>query len=114
MNVVTLDGFKAEADYLACLEKRKLAGAFHLIILAMGMPKQELLANRIRTDFNQAGLVLCGGAIIDFQAGRVKRAPSWIRKLSLEWAYRLLLEPRRLFKRYVIGIPLFFLNLYKS
>lgn len=113
LEVIKLDGFRSEDAYLNCLKSHQDTEAFHLIILAMGMPKQEFLAQRIRTDINASCLVLCGGAIIDFQAGRVKRAPDWIRKLSLEWAYRLMLEPKRLFKRYVFGIPLFFFNLFK-
>jgi len=81
-----------------------------LIVLGMGMPKQERVAALIR----EAGLpvvVVCGGAILDFLGKKVQRAPQWIRKLGFEWLYRLLLEPKRLFKRYVIGNPAFMLRL---
>ena len=47
------------------------------------------------------------GALLDFQSGRVERAPQWVRNLKMEWVYRLLLEPKRLAKRYLVGNPLF-------
>jgi len=52
-------------------------------------------------------LIVCGGAIIDFLGGKMPRAPRWMRRAGLEWAFRLGLEPRRLFRRYVIGNPVF-------
>ena len=52
-------------------------------------------------------LIICGGAIIDFLGGKIPRAPRWMRRTGLEWAFRLALEPRRLFRRYVIGNPVF-------
>ena len=39
--------------------------------------------------------------------GRIRRAPLWMREIGMEWSFRLLMEPRRLFKRYIIGNPLF-------
>jgi hypothetical protein len=52
-------------------------------------------------------LIVCGGAIIDFMGGKTARAPQWMRKTGIEWVFRLLLEPRRLFQRYVVGNPVF-------
>jgi exopolysaccharide biosynthesis WecB/TagA/CpsF family protein len=52
-------------------------------------------------------VIVCGGAIIDFLGGKVSRAPLWLRRMGMEWAYRLAVEPMRLFRRYVIGNPLF-------
>lgn len=77
-----------------------------LILLGMGMPKQEQLAKQLRTSYANS-LIICGGAIIDFLGNKVSRAPEWMRQLGVEWLYRLLCEPMRLFKRYVIGNPLF-------
>lgn len=79
-----------------------------LIVLGMGMPKQELLAAELRkaiTDW--PCLIVCGGAILDFLGGKVRRAPVWVRNIGCEWAFRFMLEPRRLFKRYIIGNPVF-------
>jgi len=106
-----LDGFKEYEEYLVFLKETVDSTKYNVVILAMGMPKQEVLAERIKREIKANGVVVCGGAIIDFQAGRFKRAPVWMRKLSLEWLYRLLKEPKRLFNRYVIGIPVFFYNL---
>lgn len=103
----TKDGFHSLDSYISFLRHHMRPGRFNLIVLAMGMPKQEMLAARIKQELQGKGLIICGGAIVDFQAGRFKRAPDWIQKYSLEWLYRLLKEPKRLFKRYVIGIPVF-------
>lgn len=78
-----------------------------LIVLGMGMPKQELLAAALRAQLNFPCTIVCGGAIIDFMAGRTARAPRWMRRAGIEWAYRLAMEPKRLFHRYVIGNPVF-------
>jgi N-acetylglucosaminyldiphosphoundecaprenol N-acetyl-beta-D-mannosaminyltransferase len=78
-----------------------------LIVLGMGMPRQEQVAAALREQLAFPCLIVCGGAIIDFLGGRMPRAPLWMRKTGLEWAFRLSLEPRRLFQRYVIGNPIF-------
>lgn len=82
-----------------------------LIVLGMGMPKQEQLAARIAASGLPCVLV-CGGAILDFLGGKVSRAPNWVRRLGCEWLFRLMLEPRRLFQRYVVGNPLFLLRTF--
>jgi exopolysaccharide biosynthesis WecB/TagA/CpsF family protein len=80
-----------------------------IILVAMGNPKQEFwIAERLTA---RHGSVAMGvGALFDFLAGEVTRAPEAIRKLRLEWAWRLALEPQRLFRRYVLGNPLFLLR----
>ncbi len=78
-----------------------------LIVLGMGMPRQEEVAVLLRAALGYPCLIVCGGAIIDFIGNKTSRAPAWLRRTGLEWAYRLALEPRRLFKRYVLGNPLF-------
>lgn len=77
-----------------------------LIVLGMGMPKQEKIAAMIREQ-QLPVLVVCGGAIIDFMGDKIKRAPQWMRLMGIEWIYRLALEPKRLYKRYVLGNPIF-------
>jgi N-acetylglucosaminyldiphosphoundecaprenol N-acetyl-beta-D-mannosaminyltransferase len=78
-----------------------------LIVLGMGMPKQEAVAAALRSQLGFPCTIVCGGAIIDFLAGRTARAPLWMRRAGIEWAYRLAMEPKRLFHRYVIGNPVF-------
>ena len=51
---------------------------------------------------NDAKVTICAGATVDFLAGNVKRAPRWMSDHGLEWFYRLLQEPKRMFKRYLI------------
>jgi hypothetical protein len=112
--VQTLDGFQDEEAYLRFFEQHYQPGHLALVVLAMGMPKQEAVAVRLKHALSTPAVIICGGAIIDFAAGRVERAPQWVRRFGLEWAYRLYREPRRLFKRYVLGIPLFFLYILRN
>jgi len=93
-----LDGFKRSNEYLNYTKEIKPT----LIVMAMGMPKQEYISNLIHDEFPNV-FIINGGAIIDFIAGKVNRAPMWMRKVGLEWVYRLLNEPKRMFNRYVIG-----------
>jgi exopolysaccharide biosynthesis WecB/TagA/CpsF family protein len=75
----------------------------------MGNPKQEFwIADRLSG--RHGALAIGVGALFDFLAGEVKRAPEALRRLRLEWAWRLMLEPQRLFRRYVLGNPLFLLR----
>lgn len=80
-----------------------------LIVLGMGMPKQEAVAARLAASSGPC-LIVCGGAILDFLGGKVTRAPHWLRRLGGEWLFRLLKEPKRLFMRYVVGNPMFLLR----
>jgi len=77
-----------------------------LVCVGMGSPRQEVWVHRHRR-LIEASAVWCIGAAMDFVSGRVKRAPRWMRENGMEWLFRLLLEPRRLFTRYVVGNPLF-------
>lgn len=99
------DGFASIESYLALATEQQP----ELIVLGMGMPKQEAVAARLAAT-GRPCLIVCGGAILDFLGGKVSRAPRWLRRLGCEWAYRLLCEPKRLFMRYVVGNPLFLLR----
>ncbi|MCI8417927.1 MAG: WecB/TagA/CpsF family glycosyltransferase [Lachnospiraceae bacterium] len=68
--------------------------------IGLGAPKQECWMYEHQNKLN--GLMIGVGAGFDYFAGNIKRAPAWMQKCSLEWAYRLLQEPKRLFKRYLI------------
>jgi exopolysaccharide biosynthesis WecB/TagA/CpsF family protein len=84
-----------------------------ILIIGMGAPYQERFIADYKTYFDNVRIAITGGAIIDFIGGVVPRAPLFFRKLHIEWLYRLSLEPRRLFKRYVIGNPLFLYRAFK-
>jgi exopolysaccharide biosynthesis WecB/TagA/CpsF family protein len=74
----------------------------HLVVLSVGCPRQEILGRMIFEDGRSRGVGLCVGASINFISGRIKRAPVWMQRMSLEWLHRMCMEPRRLVKRYVI------------
>ncbi|WP_448207201.1 WecB/TagA/CpsF family glycosyltransferase [Azospirillum sp. sgz302134] len=74
-----------------------------IILLAMGMPRQEEVAVELRRALDHPVLIVNGGAIVDFLAGRFTRAPALVQRAGLEWAFRLVQEPRRLFRRYCVG-----------
>ena len=72
-----------------------------ILIACLGCPKQEkwIYENYQKYD---ARVSVCAGATVDFLAGNVKRAPSWMSKHGLEWFYRFMQEPKRMFRRYFI------------
>lgn len=78
-----------------------------LVFVACGAPKSELFSHRNRARLRPSVLV-CVGAAIDFAAGTARRAPRWVSRVGLEWLYRLVREPRRLARRYLLRDPKFF------
>lgn len=72
-----------------------------IVLFCVGSPQQEILASYVKEYTKFRGIGLCVGASINFMTGKVARAPLWVQKLALEWAYRLIKEPRRLSKRYL-------------
>jgi N-acetylglucosaminyldiphosphoundecaprenol N-acetyl-beta-D-mannosaminyltransferase len=84
-----------------------------ILVVGFGMPAQERWLRDNWKKIN-AHVALTGGACFDFLSGRVKRAPRWMSDHGLEWLYRLALEPRRMFVRYVIGNPLFLLRVLRE
>ena len=85
----------------------------NILIVGFGMPLQErwLMENWDRIDANVA---LTGGAVFDYVSGELQRAPRWMTDNGLEWLGRLLIEPRRLWKRYLVGNPLFLWRVLKQ
>lgn len=100
---LSIDGFQDDDRYADALTNNPAK----MVLLAMGMPKQERVASAIVAKDITPRLIVCGGAILDFIAEKVQRAPEFFRKYGMEWAYRLAQEPRRLFRRYVIGNAVF-------
>ncbi len=72
-----------------------------ILFVALGAPRQEIWACQNRDRLN-AGIILGVGGAFDFISGRTKRAPAWMQKLGLEWLWRLVREPKRLWKRYLV------------
>ena len=77
----------------------------HITFVGIGCPKQESWMRAHREKI--PGVMLGVGAAFDFHAGAVKQAPSWIQRAGLEWAFRLAMEPKRLFRRYLSTNPAF-------
>ena len=73
-----------------------------IIFIGFGAPKQEIWIARNR-NLLKTGIVLTVGGTYDFLAGKTVRAPLWMQKTGLEWLWRLLHEPKRLWRRYLIG-----------
>ncbi|MER9751284.1 glycosyltransferase [Mesorhizobium sp. M7A.T.Ca.TU.009.01.3.2] len=84
-----------------------------VLLVAMGVPRQELWIER-HIDARHCTLPIAVGALLDFLSGAVPRAPLWMRRLRLEWLFRLAVEPSRLWRRYVVGNPLFLLRVVRQ
>lgn len=97
------------ADRVESLDPRAAdrinASGAHIVFVGLGCPKQErwmaLHRGRVRA------VMLGVGAAFDYHAGKIKRAPTWLRRCGLEWAYRVVAEPRRLWRRYAVTNSLF-------
>jgi exopolysaccharide biosynthesis WecB/TagA/CpsF family protein len=81
-------------------------------ILGMGVPRQELFAEKL-SQSQSYKVIICVGNFLEFYFGTKKRAPVFIQNVGFEWLFRLFSEPRRLWGRYLIGIPLFFYRIIR-
>lgn len=77
-----------------------------ILIVGMGVPRQERWAWHHKHELN-ARTIWCVGALFEYYSGYRWRAPVWMRRAGLEWFFRLILEPRRLWRRYIIGNAVF-------
>lgn len=102
---------EAECDRI--VELIKESGAT-VVLVGLGNPKQLIWINRYRDRLPQVDLFMALGATIDFEAGNIKRAPAWVQKMRIEWLFRFILEPRRLFRRYFIDDLPYFYHLRKE
>jgi len=80
-----------------------------IVLVGMGVPMQESWYVENKEQLN-GKVVITGGNCFGYWSGNTKRAPEWMIRMYLEWFYRLLAEPKRMFKRYVIGNPLFIIR----
>jgi N-acetylglucosaminyldiphosphoundecaprenol N-acetyl-beta-D-mannosaminyltransferase len=89
------------------------ASAPDILLVALGMPLQEywLMENRHRLN---VGVVLTGGAVFDYVSGTLRRGPRFLTENGFEWLARLFVEPRRLWRRYLVGNPLFILRVLRQ
>lgn len=103
----------SEEDNAAIIEAINEANP-DLLWIGMTAPKQEKWTYQHWSELNIHCHVGTIGAVFDFYAGTAQRAPLWWQEHSLEWLYRLIKEPKRMWRRYVIGNPLFLWNITKE
>lgn len=102
--------FGFEKNEAECQQIIEMINQSDATVLAVGVgsPKQEKFIYKYRDQFKHIKIFLAIGATIDFEAGNISRAPKWISEMGLEWLYRLLAEPKRLWRRYLVDGPSFF------
>ncbi|MGA1823312.1 MAG: exopolysaccharide biosynthesis polyprenyl glycosylphosphotransferase [bacterium] len=103
-------GFFADIDEDTIIEMIN-ASSPDILLVGMGAPKQE---KWIKKNLKNLNVPICWGVggLFNYYAGKVSRAPVFIRKIGLEWLYRLFVEPKRLWKRYLIGNLFFIVRLF--
>jgi N-acetylglucosaminyldiphosphoundecaprenol N-acetyl-beta-D-mannosaminyltransferase len=90
-----------DEDFIEACGRRIAESDSDVVWVALGVPKQDLLAHELarRLDVTCVGV----GAAFDMLSGRIREAPSWMQRVGLEWVFRLAVEPRRLWRRYLLG-----------
>lgn len=78
-----------------------------MLFVAFGAPRQDMWIDQHQNELGDVRLAMGVGGLFDFMSERIPRAPKWMRKSGIEWVYRLVQEPGRMWRRYIIGNPLF-------
>lgn len=94
-------GFDEDPRQMAAVRDHLVLKAPDIVYVGLGFPKQERLIAALTSALPRSWFVACGAAI-PFAAGALPRAPAWMRQTGLEWAFRLVSEPRRLYRRYLV------------
>lgn len=98
-------GFEKDAGEIAKIIQLVNNSGATVLAIGVGSPKQELFISQFADKFSHIRHFIAIGATIDFESGMAKRAPGWVKAIGMEWFYRFLSEPRRLFSRYFIAGP---------
>ena len=104
-------GFFTSAEESSVVESINSSGA-DLLLVAMGVPTQEKWIARLR-DRLDVPVCMGVGGLFDFYSGSIPRAPKWMRSLGIEWVWRLCMEPRRMWRRYIVGNVVFIVRIAK-
>ncbi|NES81758.1 MAG: WecB/TagA/CpsF family glycosyltransferase, partial [Moorea sp. SIO2B7] len=103
-----------ESESYGIIKRINQSGATVLAV-GLGAPKQEKWIAKYKHQLKNVSIFLAIGGTIDFEAGYKQRAPKWMSQIGLEWVYRLLSEPKRLWKRYLVeSLPFFWLVLQQK
>jgi N-acetylglucosaminyldiphosphoundecaprenol N-acetyl-beta-D-mannosaminyltransferase len=98
-------GFDADEHEIQTIERRIAGANPGIVLVALGFPKQDVLIERLRDKLPGTSLIGVGIGL-SYVAGEMKRSPEWVRRVGLEWLHRLLSEPGRLVRRYLVrGMP---------
>lgn len=109
--------FGFEKDEVECQAIVELINrsAATVLVIGVGAPKQEIWIAKYKDQLPNIDIFMAVGASIDFEAGVKPRAPEWVSDHGLEWFYRLMSEPKRLWKRYLVDdLPFFWLLLQQK
>lgn len=107
-------GFEKKQDENENIYRLINESGANVVLVGVGCPKQEKWIDKHKAQMPGVDVWMALGATIDFEAGNIKRAPMIWRKLYMEWFYRFLQEPKRMYKRYFIDDPKFFWYLLKQ
>lgn len=105
--------FKNERENEIIIQKINESGA-NVVAVGLGAPLQEKWIYKCGPKLTNVKNFIAVGATLDFEAGNVSRVPSFFSRIGLEWLYRLILEPKRLFRRYCIECPPFIFMFIKQ
>ncbi len=93
-------------DELQDLGNRINSSGAQIVWIGLSTPKQEVFARRL-AEYTNVCLIITVGAVFDFYTGKVKQAPKWVQRSGMEWFFRLMVEPKRLYGRYLEIVPKF-------
>ena len=108
----TRDGFFKPEEEVQVIKEINAAGA-DILLVAMGVPRQEFWIDD-NLPALKVSVAMGVGGLFDYYSGRIPRAPQWIREIGMEWVWRLLQEPGRMWKRYLVGNFLFLYRVWKQ
>ena len=103
--------FDFDAEYESVIAHINESGA-DILLVAFGAPLQEKFIRNYR-NILEPRLLMGVGGLFDFYSNQMPRAPLWMRQIGIEWVYRLFQEPKRMWKRYIIGNPLFLYRVWR-
>jgi len=102
-------GFIGNADEVSICVDFVLRHPARYVFLVVGSPQQEILAAAIAATGRGVGTGLCAGAALNYLTGLERRAPPWMQRACLEWLHRLMIDPRRMWRRYLVRGPRIFM-----
>ena len=107
-------GFESKQEENEHIHQMINESGANVVLVGVGCPKQEKWIDAHKDKMSGVDIWMALGATIDFEAGNIKRAPKIFQTLALEWFYRFLQEPKRMYKRYFVDDPKFFWLLLKQ